>query len=109
MISKLKIQNFAIIESLEIALGDGFFALTGETGAGKSILFHRIINAHQKITQQIKSSNADLLMLYQAGRCDLRAEINSECASDASGTLKSRPSGWTRVTTSIIGFYNHVF
>ena len=78
-------------------------------GHGKSILFHRIINAHQKITQQIKSSNADLLMLYQAGRCDLRAEINSECASDASGTLKSRPSGWTRVTTSIIGFYNHVF
>jgi len=38
MLLALRIDNFAIIESLEIELGPGFTVLTGETGAGKSIL-----------------------------------------------------------------------
>lgn len=38
MLSLLQIRNFAIIDDLEIELGSGFTAITGETGAGKSIL-----------------------------------------------------------------------
>ena len=38
MLSHLSIRNFAIIESLEMHFGPGFNVLTGETGAGKSIL-----------------------------------------------------------------------
>lgn len=38
MLTELRIQNFAIIEDLAIELGDGLITLTGETGAGKSIL-----------------------------------------------------------------------
>ena len=38
MLTELRIQNFAIIEDLTIELGDGLITLTGETGAGKSIL-----------------------------------------------------------------------
>jgi len=38
MLTELRIQNFAIIEDLIIELGDGLITLTGETGAGKSIL-----------------------------------------------------------------------
>jgi len=38
MLSALRIQNFAIIDELEVRFGPGFNALTGETGAGKSIL-----------------------------------------------------------------------
>jgi len=40
MICKLRISNFALIESLELDLKAGFTALTGETGSGKSILLH---------------------------------------------------------------------
>jgi DNA repair protein RecN (Recombination protein N) len=38
MLSHLVIKNFAIIEHLEIPFHEGFTALTGETGAGKSII-----------------------------------------------------------------------
>lgn len=38
MLSLLKISQFAIVESLELELKPGFSVLTGETGAGKSIL-----------------------------------------------------------------------
>ena len=38
MLKTLTIQNLAIVKQLEIVFEDGFTVLTGETGAGKSIL-----------------------------------------------------------------------
>ena len=38
MLESLQIKNFAIIDSLQLEFDDGMTALTGETGAGKSIL-----------------------------------------------------------------------
>ncbi len=38
MLTELRIKNFAIIESLTLPLAPGFNVLTGETGAGKSII-----------------------------------------------------------------------
>ena len=35
---ELAIENFALIESLVLDFGPGFTVLTGETGAGKSII-----------------------------------------------------------------------
>ena len=38
MLTELRIKNVAIIEALTLPLGPGFNVLTGETGAGKSII-----------------------------------------------------------------------
>ena len=38
MLIKLKVQNFAIIEDIELDLKNGLTVLTGETGAGKSLI-----------------------------------------------------------------------
>lgn len=38
MLSNLTIENYALIDSLEVDLASGFTVITGETGAGKSIL-----------------------------------------------------------------------
>lgn len=38
MLRQIKIQNFALIEDLEISFENGMSCITGETGAGKSIL-----------------------------------------------------------------------
>lgn len=42
MLSELSIKNFAIIESLNVTLENGLNILSGETGAGKSILIDAI-------------------------------------------------------------------
>ena len=38
MLSELSIKNYALIDDLEVQFASGFISITGETGAGKSIL-----------------------------------------------------------------------
>lgn len=38
MLKKLSVKNYAVIDSLDIALGPGLNVFSGETGAGKSVL-----------------------------------------------------------------------
>lgn len=42
MLRNLHIQNYALIESLDLDFAEGFSVITGETGAGKSILLGAI-------------------------------------------------------------------
>ena len=42
MLANLKIENVAVIEKAEVNFTPGFNVLTGETGAGKSILIDSI-------------------------------------------------------------------
>ena len=42
MLTELRVQNFAIIDNLELKLGPGLITLTGETGAGKSIILDAV-------------------------------------------------------------------
>ncbi len=42
MIKSLKVSNFALIEDLEITFDNGLTAMTGETGAGKTIILESL-------------------------------------------------------------------
>jgi DNA repair protein RecN (Recombination protein N) len=62
MIQKLLIRNYAIIESLEIEFADTLTIITGETGAGKSILLGAL--------GMILGNRTDTKVLYnQAEKC----------------------------------------
>lgn len=71
MLKHLHIENYALIESLDIDLNDGFSVITGETGAGKSILLGAI--------GLLTGDRADLSAI-QSGkqRCILEATFNTE-------------------------------
>ena len=43
MLRELRIRNLAVIEDVAVSLGPGLNVLTGETGAGKSILVDAIL------------------------------------------------------------------
>ena len=38
MLNKLAVSNLAVVEKVEVAFGPGLNVVTGETGAGKSVL-----------------------------------------------------------------------
>ncbi|MBI4348522.1 MAG: AAA family ATPase, partial [Elusimicrobia bacterium] len=42
MLKRLSVKNFAVIDALALEPGAGLNALTGETGAGKSILIEAL-------------------------------------------------------------------
>ncbi len=73
MIQKLSIQNYALIDQLEISFAKGMTIITGETGAGKSILLGAL--------SLLIGSRADTGSLFQK---------NKKCIIE--GTFKPEPS-----------------
>ena len=57
MLESIRIKNFAIIDSLELEFDQGLTALTGETGAGKSILLDaiKLISGDRADSDSVKS------------------------------------------------------
>lgn len=60
MLQSLQIENYALIRSLDIAFDKGFTVITGETGAGKSILMGAL--------SLILGNRADTDVLYDKSR-----------------------------------------
>lgn len=59
MLSRLHIENIAIIENADLELENGFNVLTGETGAGKSILIDSInLALGERVSKDIVRSGA---------------------------------------------------
>ena len=77
MLTGLRLQNIALIDSLDLAFDQGFSVLTGETGAGKSIL----LDALDAVLGGMQASAAARLL--RSG-CD-RALIEASFRVGASG------------------------
>lgn len=85
----LSLRNFVIVSELELDLSPGFSVLTGETGAGKSILVDAL--------QLILGGRGDALWVQEGrARCEIAAEFDTplfvmpwlaENALDASGDI----------------------
>ena len=76
MLQHLSIRDFVIVDSLDLEFGRGFTALTGETGAGKSILIDALALA--------LGERADPAQVRQGAE---RADITAEFAVDAQHAL----------------------
>ena len=72
MLTQLKIKNFALIEDLEVDFSEGMTSITGETGAGKSILLGGL--------SLVLGKRADLSSLFDSTR---------KCIVEATFQIKS--------------------
>ncbi|MDH5640067.1 MAG: DNA repair protein RecN [Nitrospira sp.] len=61
MLTELRICNFAVLEQLELSIDGGFTVLTGETGAGKSLLIDAItlLVGGRASSEQIRSGQEE--------------------------------------------------
>ena len=102
MLSRIFIQNFALIDSLEITLNKGLQVITGETGAGKSIILGalRLILGERADVKSIQSSETKSIVeaefiinenfRYFFEENDLDFEINTVIRREVLPTGKSR-------------------
>ena len=60
MLSELRIRDLAIIDELDLTFGPGFNVLTGETGAGKSIIIDAVnLLLGDRASQEVVRAGAD--------------------------------------------------
>jgi DNA repair protein RecN (Recombination protein N) len=70
MLRRLALRDFVIVPALEVELGPGFTVLTGETGAGKSILVDAL--------QLALGGRGDALVVREgAARAEIGAEFDA--------------------------------
>ena len=71
MLSRLQVRNYVLIDSLEIDFPEGLIIITGQTGAGKSILLGAL--------SLVMGSKADASMLSEgADNCVVEAEFKTD-------------------------------
>ena len=81
MLSKLTIKNVALIENAEIEFGAGLNVLSGETGAGKSVILDSV--------NFVLGAKADRSMIrHGASECFVRAEFSLPEDSRAVSALR---------------------
>lgn len=83
MLTQLKIRGFAIIDTLELELSTGLTVVTGETGAGKSIVVEAL--------GLLLGDRADAgTVRHGAERAELEAEFNLDRAPGVAAWLRER-------------------
>src|SRR4028119_2100939 len=71
MLLSLRIQNFALIDQLELEFGTGLNVLTGETGAGKSIILDAIdVALGGKVSSRLIRTGTERALVEATFRAD---------------------------------------
>ena len=95
MLRKLYIRNFTLIDTLDIQLHPGFSVITGETGAGKSIILGAIaLLLGQRADSKAIKQGADKCVIeahFDLSRYDLKAFFDeNDIEYDAEDTIVRR-------------------
>jgi DNA repair protein RecN (Recombination protein N) len=91
MLCELRIRNFAIIDDLTLSFGSGLNAITGETGAGKSIILQALgLLCGARGGTDLIRGEADDASIEGLFECALPAELRESLGVDGEEVLIRR-------------------
>ena len=87
MLSRLHVRNYVLIDSLEIDFPEGLIIITGQTGAGKSILLGAL--------SLVMGSKADASMVSEgADNCVVEAEFEMGADEQLKALIEENEAEW---------------
>ena len=87
MLSRLHVRNFVLIDSLEIDFPEGLIIITGQTGAGKSILLGAL--------SLVMGAKADASMVSEdADNCVVEAEFEMGVNDELKALVEENDAEW---------------
>ncbi|MBR5499375.1 MAG: DNA repair protein RecN [Bacteroidales bacterium] len=87
MLSRLQVKNYVLIDSLEIDFPEGLIIITGQTGAGKSILLGAL--------SLVMGSKADASMVSEgADNCVVEAEFEMGADDELRALIEENEAEW---------------
>ena len=87
MLSSLHVQNYVLINSLEISFPEGLIIITGETGAGKSIMLGAL--------SLVLGAKTDASMIATgADNCVVEAEFDMKADASVKEILDENEIDW---------------
>ena len=87
MLSRLQVRNYVLIDSLEIDFPEGLIIITGQTGAGKSILLGAL--------SLLMGAKADASMVSEgADNCVVEAEFEADDSAFLRDVLEENEVEW---------------
>jgi DNA repair protein RecN (Recombination protein N) len=87
MLSRLQVKNYVLIDSLEIDFPEGLIIITGQTGAGKSILLGAL--------SLVMGSKADASMVSEgADNCVVEAEFEMGTDDELKSLIEENEAEW---------------
>ncbi|HEX7370215.1 MAG TPA: DNA repair protein RecN [Rhodanobacteraceae bacterium] len=95
MLTRLSVRNFAVVEAAEIEFGAGLTVVTGETGAGKSLLVDALLllSGARADAGMVRagSDRAELAAEFELGEAPAaRAWLAEQAMDDDEGTCRLR-------------------
>ncbi len=64
MLTSLRVRDLAVLEDVEVSLGEGLTVLTGETGAGKSLVVDALsLLSRERADASLVRAGADRLIV----------------------------------------------
>lgn len=97
MLRELRIENLLLIERAELRLGQGLNVITGETGAGKTVLAHSLdLLMGGKARNSMVRPGAE--EAWVEGTFDLPADLNADRDPALSEIIERLPAGSDEIT-----------
>ena len=99
MLESLHIENIAVIRAMDVDFGEGLCVLTGETGAGKSLLIDSVsFLLGGRVSRELIRAGEDRALVSAVFSCP-EGEVQAQ-HSAFTGTTRRNPRLWVGLPPS---------